>query len=57
MDVPAGDEAALLVAVARQPVSVAIEADKTVFQLYKGGVLKASEGCGSTLDHGVGIVG
>lgn len=55
-DVPQNDEDALLTAVAQQPVSVAIEADKQVFQLYKSGVL-TSPLCGKNLDHGVGIVG
>merc|ERR1719221_165766 len=37
------------------PVSVAIEADKFAFQLYKTGVLKGT--CGTALDHGVLVVG
>jgi cathepsin L len=49
-------ESALEAAVAQQPVSVAIEADKTVFQYYTGGVL-TSKKCGDQLDHGVLIVG
>eukprot|EP00931_Biecheleriopsis_adriatica_P049490 TRINITY_DN2862_c0_g1_i5.p1 TRINITY_DN2862_c0_g1~~TRINITY_DN2862_c0_g1_i5.p1 ORF type:complete len:346 (-),score=98.53 TRINITY_DN2862_c0_g1_i5:252-1289(-) len=48
-------EQAMMSAVAQQPVSVAIEADKMVFQHYKGGVLESS--CGSSLDHGVLVVG
>jgi len=55
MDVEAEDDEALMEAVAQQPVSVAIEADKMVFQLYKGGVLDGA--CGTALDHGVLIVG
>jgi len=55
MDVPHQDTNALMEAVAQGPVSVAIEADQTVFQLYKGGVL--SGGCGARLDHGVLVVG
>jgi C1A family cysteine protease len=55
-DVPSKDEDALKAAVAKQPVSVAIEADHSVFQLYKGGVLE-STGCGVNLDHGVLVVG
>ena len=55
-DVPAEDEDALKTAVALGPVSVAIEADKRVFQLYKSGVLD-SHGCGTKLDHGVLVVG
>jgi len=38
-----------------QPVSVAIEADQSVFQQYTGGVI--TSGCGSSLDHGVTAVG
>lgn len=46
----------LQAAVARGPVSVAIEADTSIFQFYAGGVLK-NENCGVNLDHGVLIVG
>lgn len=56
VDVPANDEDALKAAVAKQPVSVAIEADKVAFQLYKGGVLDSAK-CGQQLDHGVLAVG
>jgi len=54
-DVQADDANALMDAVAQQPVSVAIEADKSVFQLYRSGVLSGQ--CGSQLDHGVLVVG
>jgi C1A family cysteine protease len=37
------------------PVSVAIEADQAVFQNYKSGII--SSGCGTSLDHGVLVVG
>jgi len=55
-DVPQNDEDSLKVAVAKGPVSVAIEADKTVFQFYKNGVFN-NTACGTQLDHGVLIVG
>jgi C1A family cysteine protease len=55
-DVPQGDENALQSAVAMGPVSIAIEADKSVFQLYKSGVLD-NPACGTKLDHGVLVVG
>jgi KDEL-tailed cysteine endopeptidase len=55
-DVKKGDEAALQAAIATTPVSVAIEADKSAFQLYKGGVLDDAS-CGTQLDHGVLAVG
>jgi len=55
-DVPKGDEAALKDALDIGPVSIAIEADKSAFQLYKSGVLDNSA-CGTKLDHGVLIVG
>jgi len=43
-------------AVAQQTVSVAIEADKSAFQLYKSGILD-NPACGTKLDHGVLVVG
>merc|ERR550537_163806 len=55
-DVPTGDEDALKAAVAKGPVSVAIEADKSAFQLYHGGILD-NPACGKNLDHGVLVVG
>merc|ERR1712137_1341961 len=54
-DVSADSEDAMKSAVSQQPVSIAIEADKSVFQLYKSGVLQST--CGSQLDHGVLLVG
>ena len=46
---------ALAEAVSKQPVSIAIEADKLSFQFYRSGVYKAN--CGTNLDHGVLLVG
>jgi len=43
-------------ALAQQPISVAIEADKAVFQLYKTGVFDSAS-CGTDLDHAVALVG
>lgn len=43
-------------ALATQPLSVSIEADKYVFQLYVQGVLD-SPNCGTTLDHAVLVTG
>jgi len=45
----------LKAAIAKAPVSVAIEADQSAFQFYSGGVI--TSGCGSQLDHGVLAVG
>ncbi|MED6152398.1 hypothetical protein PIB30_091686 [Stylosanthes scabra] len=53
--VPTNNEAALLKAVANQPVSVAIEASGSDFQFYSEGVFNGA--CGTNLDHGVAIVG
>jgi len=55
MDVGANDMQAMMSAVSKNPVSIAIEADKRAFQLYHGGVL--SDDCGTQLDHGVLLVG
>jgi len=54
-DVTKNSDSALMSALAQQPVSVAIEADQTAFQLYKSGVFTAA--CGTNLDHGVLAVG
>jgi len=51
------DETALMAAVQLGPVSIAIEADKPIFQLYTGGVITNAKSCGTDLDHGVLIVG
>jgi C1A family cysteine protease len=55
VDVAPDSQSAMQSAVALQPVSVAIEADQTAFQLYKSGVFTGT--CGSNLDHGVLLVG
>jgi len=54
MDVDHTEEA-LMSALMKGPVSVAIEADQSSFQHYRSGVL--STGCGTQLDHGVLAVG
>jgi C1A family cysteine protease len=55
-DVPQNQEAQLIAAVNKQPVSVAIEADHSSFQLYRSGVFNDAT-CGTQLDHGVLAVG
>lgn len=55
-NVQSGNQLHLKAAVARGPVSVAIEADMSVFQFYSGGVLRSKD-CGDNLDHGVLVVG
>ena len=54
-DVPVNSETALETAIVTQPVSVAVEADQSVFQMYTGGVMDSA--CGTNLDHGVLAVG
>jgi len=55
VDVTASSDSAMMTALSKQPVSVAIEADQASFQLYKSGVFTGS--CGTNLDHGVLVVG
>ena len=55
-NVKANDQLSLKAAVAKQPVSVAIEADTYTFQSYSGGVITSAK-CGTNLDHGVLAVG
>merc|ERR1719163_690979 len=49
-------ETDLMAAINKGPVSIAIEADKSAFQLYSGGILD-NPACGKQLDHGVLLVG
>jgi len=55
IDVSASSDNAMMSALAKQPVSIAIEADQKEFQLYKSGVFSGT--CGIKLDHGVLVVG
>jgi KDEL-tailed cysteine endopeptidase len=55
-NVTANSSDTLMSAVAKNPVSVAVEADSSVFQLYKSGVV-TSDACGTNLNHGVLVVG
>ncbi|KAK8795483.1 hypothetical protein WA158_000140 [Blastocystis sp. Blastoise] len=56
VDVEENNGKQLLAAIAKNPVSVAIDADSFVFQFYTSGVI-TSEACGTDLDHGVAAVG
>lgn len=53
--VTANSDTAMMTALTKQPVSVAIEADQREFQLYSGGVFSGV--CGTSLDHAVLLVG
>ena len=55
-DVPSKNLSQMKAALQNGPVSVAIEADKSVFQSYRSGVI-TSRLCGQKLDHGVLAVG
>jgi KDEL-tailed cysteine endopeptidase len=54
-DVPVNNEAALMKAVANQPVSVAVDAGDRTFMFYSGGVMTGT--CGTELDHGIAAIG
>lgn len=54
-DVTAGSASQMRAALAKGPVSIAIEADQMAFQSYTSGVI--TSGCGKSLDHGVLAVG
>ncbi|CAG9313006.1 unnamed protein product [Blepharisma stoltei] len=53
--VPANNPKALMQAVLTKPVSVAVQADQTLWQHYTGGIVTSD--CGTNLDHAVLIVG
>jgi len=46
----------LIAAIAQGPTSVTVEADRSVFQRYNGGVLNSSQ-CGTQLDHAITGIG
>merc|ERR1712096_513227 len=48
-------EQALMSALNQQPVSIAVEADRSVFQSYTSGIMTGT--CGTNLDHGILAVG
>ena len=55
-DISSGNQLELKEAVSRQPVVVAVEANRRVFQFYTSGVLDSTL-CGTLLDHAVVVVG
>lgn len=58
MDIPEGHEYALITSIARQPTSIAMQADQLSFQLYSSGVFDdANCGAEGAIDHGVLAVG
>jgi len=50
------DPAAIIAALKIQPLTVAVSAGSSAFQLYKSGIL-SSTACGTTLNHAVLLVG
>jgi len=56
MEVTAKSVVNMKAAVAKQPVSVSIEADQRVFQQYTSGIFDSSA-CGTSLDHATLVVG
>ena len=55
-DVTADNVEQMKAAVAKQPTSVSIEADKFVFQMYATGIFDSAK-CGTELDHATLVVG
>jgi len=45
-----------MAAVAYQPISIALEAESSIFMSYAGGIIN-DVACGTILDHGVLLVG
>jgi len=55
-NVTKNNEVAMATQLVLQPISVCVEADQSVFQLYTGGVI-TSAACGTQLDHAILAVG
>ena len=43
--------------VAEQPLTIALDAGSAAFQFYSSGVIKQGDNCGTSLNHGVVLVG
>ena len=56
VDVKGHDEDAMRAVVAKQPLTVSVEADTSVFQLYKSGIIDSPK-CEDHLDHALLAVG
>ena len=56
VDVTKNDPNAHINAIARGPVSAAIQATSSIFQFYKGGII-SSTSCGTSLNHAVLLIG
>ena len=54
---PSGDEQALAVAVARQPIVVGVDASHTSFQMYESGIYHDPKCSSEELDHSMLVVG
>jgi cathepsin L len=54
-DVQKNSMQAMMSALQKGPVSIAVEADKAIFQSYRQGVMTGM--CGTKLDHGILVVG
>jgi cathepsin L len=55
-NVTKNSETAMQAAIQNQPLSICVEADQSVFQLYTSGVI-TSASCGTALDHAILAVG
>lgn len=56
VNLPKGDPAAHMQAIQKGPVTIALNAGSSTFQLYKSGVI-TSTACGTTINHAVTLVG
>jgi cathepsin L len=54
--VSANNVTAMKTALTSRPIAVLIEADRQVFQSYRGGIFNSSS-CGTNLDHATNVVG
>ena len=43
--------------VMKQPLTVAVDAGSSTFQFYRSGVIKEADGCGTSLNHAIVMVG
>lgn len=56
VNIPKNNSAAMMKALASQPVVAAVDASQQIYQFYKGGIISSTT-CGTSLNHAINLIG